>query len=69
VVQLEAVELALWISYGLTVCRHLRVDIILVLHDLIHNQIRVAPDFEAFDPELDSNPETVDHGFILSGIV
>jgi hypothetical protein len=35
--QLEAVELALQISYVLTICHHLRVDTILVLHDLIHN--------------------------------
>jgi hypothetical protein len=35
--QLEAVELALQISYGLIVRRHLRVNTILVLHDLIHD--------------------------------
>jgi hypothetical protein len=34
--QLEAVELALQISYGLTVRRH-RVNTVLVLHDLIHD--------------------------------
>jgi hypothetical protein len=37
VVQLEAVELALQISYGLTVRHHLRVNTILVLHDLVHD--------------------------------
>jgi hypothetical protein len=37
VVQLEAVELALQISYILTVLRHLRVSTILFLHDLIHD--------------------------------
>jgi hypothetical protein len=35
--QLEDVELALQISYGLTVRHHLRVNTILVLHDLIHD--------------------------------
>jgi hypothetical protein len=33
------VEFALQISYGLTVRRHLRVDTVLVLHDLIHDQL------------------------------
>jgi hypothetical protein len=39
VVQLEAVELALQISYGLAICRHLRVNAVLVLHDLSHDQL------------------------------
>jgi hypothetical protein len=34
VVHLEAVELALQISYGLTIRRHPRVNTIYVLHDL-----------------------------------
>jgi hypothetical protein len=37
VVQLEAVEFALQISDGLTICRHLGVNTILVLHDLSHD--------------------------------
>jgi hypothetical protein len=68
-VQLEAVEPALQISYSLTVRHHLRVHVVLVLHDLIHDQLRLAPDLEALDPELDSDPETVDQGFVLGGIV
>jgi hypothetical protein len=69
VVQLEAVELALQISYGLVICRHPRVNTILVLHDLSHDQLRVASDLEMLDPELDSDSETVDQGFVLSGVV
>jgi hypothetical protein len=38
VVQLEAVEFALQILYGLAICCHLRVNAVLVLHDLSHNQ-------------------------------
>jgi hypothetical protein len=68
-VQLEAVELALQISYSLAICRHLRVNVVFVLHDLSHDQFRVAPDLETLDPELDSDPETVDQGFVLGGIV
>jgi hypothetical protein len=68
-VQLEAVELALQISYGLAICRHLRVNAVLVLHDLSHDQLRVAPDLETFDPELDCDPETVDQSFVLGGVV
>jgi hypothetical protein len=45
---------------GLTVRRHLRVNAVPVLHDLIHDQLRVAPDLEAFDPEFDSDPEIID---------
>jgi hypothetical protein len=68
-VQLEAVELALQIPYGLAICCHLRVNAVLVLHDLSHDQFRVAPDLETLDPELDSDPETVDQGFVLGGFV
>jgi hypothetical protein len=67
-VQLEAVELALQISYGLTVGHHLLVNTILVLHDLIHDYLCVN-DLETLDPELDSDPETVDQGFVLGGVV
>jgi hypothetical protein len=37
VVQLKAVELALQISYGLAISRHLRVNAVLSLHDLSHD--------------------------------
>jgi hypothetical protein len=67
--QLEAVELALLISYDLTARRHLWVDTILVLHDLIHDQLRIAPNLEALDPEFNSDSETVDQGFVLGGVV
>jgi hypothetical protein len=36
-VQLEAMELALQITHGLTVRRHPRVNTILILHDLSHD--------------------------------
>jgi 23S rRNA maturation-related 3'-5' exoribonuclease YhaM len=55
--ELEAVELAIQISYSLTVHRHLLVHAVFVLHDLIHDQLRVTPDLEAFDLELDSDSE------------
>jgi hypothetical protein len=67
--KLEAVELALQIAYGLTVRRHLRVHAVFVLHDLIHDQLRVSLDLEVVDPELDSDSETVDQGFVLGGVV
>jgi hypothetical protein len=59
-VQLEAVEFALQISYSLAISGHLRVKSILVFHDLSHAQFRVTPDLETLDPEFDSDPETVD---------
>jgi hypothetical protein len=36
---------------------------------LSHEQFRVTPDLKTLDPELDSDPETVDQGFILGGVV
>jgi hypothetical protein len=63
------VELSLQISHGLTVRLHLWVHAILVLHDLIHDQLRVAPDLKAFDPELDSDSEPIDQGLVLGGVV
>jgi hypothetical protein len=42
--ELEAVELVLQIPYSLTVRRYLRVHAVFVLHDLIDDQLRVAPD-------------------------
>jgi hypothetical protein len=69
VMKLEAVELALQISYGLTVRCHLRVRAVFVLHVLIHDQLRVTPDLEVLDPELDSDSETVDQGFVLGGVI
>jgi hypothetical protein len=67
--KVEAMELAFQITYGLTARCHLQVHAIFVLHDLIHDQVRVTPDLEALDPELDSDSETVDQDFILSGVV
>jgi hypothetical protein len=69
VVKLEAVEFALQISYGLAICCHPRVNTVLVLHDLSHHQFRVAPDLETLNPKLDSDPETIDQGFVLGGVV
>jgi hypothetical protein len=36
---------------------------------LIHDQLRVTPDLEAFDPKLDSDSEAIDQGFVLGGVV
>jgi hypothetical protein len=36
---------------------------------MVYDQFRVSPDLEAFDPELNSDSETVDQGFVLSGVV
>jgi hypothetical protein len=67
--KLEAMELVLQIMHGLTVRRHLWIHTVFVLHHLIYNQIRVSPDLEAFDPELNGDSEAVDQGFIHGGVV
>jgi hypothetical protein len=53
----------------LTVYRHLRVHTVFVLHDLIHDQLRVSPDLKALNPELDGDSKAVDQGFVLGGVV
>jgi hypothetical protein len=35
----------------------------------VHDQLRVTADLEALDPELNSDSETVDQGFVLGGVV
>jgi hypothetical protein len=67
--KLEAVELAFQISNDLTIRRHLWVDAVLILHDLIHDQLRVAPDLKVFNPELYNDSETIDQGLVLGGAV
>jgi hypothetical protein len=59
-VQLEAVEFSLQISNSLAISCHLRVNAILVFHDLSHDQFRVTPNLETLDPEFNSDPVTVD---------
>jgi hypothetical protein len=54
---------------GLTVCHHLQVHTVFVLHDLINDQLRVSPDLEVLDSELDDDSEAVDQGFVLGGVV
>jgi hypothetical protein len=36
---------------------------------LPHDQLRVTPDLEMLDSELDCDLETVDQGFVLGGVV
>jgi hypothetical protein len=42
---------------------------VFVLHDLIHDQLRVTHDLEALDPELNGDSETIDQGFVLGSVV
>jgi hypothetical protein len=53
----------------LAICRHLWVNVVFVLHDLSYDQLRVAPDLETLDPKPDRDPETVDQGLVLGGVV
>jgi hypothetical protein len=36
---------------------------------LINDQLRVSPDLEVLDSELDDDSEVVDQGFVLGGVV
>ena len=55
VIEFEAVESVLQPSDFLTVCLHLGVMAARLLHDLVDDQLGVAPDVEASDAQLDGD--------------
>ena len=54
-IEFEAVELVLQPSNFLAVRHHLGVVAARLLHDLVDDQLRVAPDVEASDAQLDGD--------------
>ena len=52
-----------------TIGRHLRVQAAFLLYHLVNDELRISSDLEAANPELESDPEPVDEGFILRDIV
>ena len=55
VIELEAVESAIQPSDFLAVYHYFGVVVARLLHDLVYNQLRVAPDVEALDAQLDGD--------------
>ena len=55
VIEFEAVEFVLQTSDLLTVCLHLGVVAARLFHDLVDDQLRVAPNIEASDAQLDGD--------------
>ena len=54
-IEFEAVEFVLQPSDLLTVCLHLGIVAARLFHDLVDDQLRVAPDVEASDAQLDGD--------------
>jgi hypothetical protein len=69
VIKLDAVELVLEGSHGLTVCFHLVVVAARVFHDLVDHELRISPHVKAFDAYLDGDLEAAEQGLVLSHVV
>ena len=54
-IEFEAVEFVLQPSDFLAVCLHLGIMVARPLHDLVDDQLGVAPDVEASDAQLDGD--------------
>ena len=54
-IELEAIESILQSSDFLAICRHLGVVVVWLLHNLIDDQLGVAPNVEASDAQLDGD--------------
>ena len=54
-IEFEAVEFVLQTSDLLTVCLHLGIVAARLFHDLVDDQLRVAPDVKASDAQLDGD--------------
>ena len=55
VIEFEGVESVLQSSDFLAICRHLGVVVVWLLHNLIDDQLGVAPNVEASDAQLDGD--------------
>ena len=54
-IELETIELVLQLVDFLAICSHLGVVAAQLLHDLVDDQLGVAPDVEASDTQLDGD--------------
>ena len=68
-IEFEAVEFVLQPSDLLTVCLHLGIVAARLFHDLVDDQLRVAPDVEASEAQLDGDSQAVDERFVFCSIV
>ena len=69
VIEFEAVEFVLQPLDFLVVWSHLGVVIARLLHDLVDDQLGVAPDVKASDAQLDGDVQAVDECFVFGHII
>jgi hypothetical protein len=65
----KTIKLLLEFPYLLTVCCHVGVATIQILHDLIDDELRVPMDVELLDPELSNDAQAINKGLIFRNIV
>jgi hypothetical protein len=69
VMKFKTIELFLELSDFLLVCRHPRVTVVLLPHDLVDNNLRVTADVKPLDIELGGDVLAIDEGLILHHVV
>ena len=69
VIELETVELVLQLVDFSAICSHLGIVVARLLHDLVDDQLGVAPDVEASNAQLYGDAQAIDERLIFSHIV
>jgi hypothetical protein len=69
VVELEAIKLILQLSDLLAVCGHLGVEAARLFNDLVNDKMRVTPNVESSNAQLNGDAQAVDECLILSHII
>jgi hypothetical protein len=68
-IELDVVELVLEGAHGIVISFHLLVVIARILHDMVDYELRVSPDVEALDVDLDGDSEAAEEGLVLHHVV
>jgi hypothetical protein len=67
--ELEIVELFLQPPNLMSICRHARVAIVWLSHDLVDDELRVTTNVKPLNPKLDGNAQAIDECLVLWHIV
>jgi hypothetical protein len=69
VIEFEAVKLVLQLVHFSVVCSHLGAVVARLLHDLVDDELRVAPNVQPSDPQLNGDVQAIKECSILGHIV
>jgi hypothetical protein len=69
VVELDFVELVLECTHDIAISFHLLVVAARILHDLVDYELRVSPDVEALDADLNGDSKATEEGLILCHVL